>query len=427
MYGNFTPSEMWVLVKTNDNGGGEGGGEGGGRKNEQFVLVRRHLLREQDAGGWETLVERAELEALQQELGLTEIRSIYIEIIRNHGQGNNSRLSGLRFSCAAPSCMVDVVSPESVLGLLQEYQGSGHHFLGAALSVLQRTWGIHRVLEQLRYDDDESEEGGGEGGKAGVSRRLHIGSLVRCRWSRGELAHNAIVTAVRALPCAEQEQEQLVYDVQYFDHDSDRGRPLTALTPLGDARDNYLQAHRYIEEVVTSHVRELQEWSFFDRRREDFLRPGSQTPPQQQQGASPRVPPAAFGRGLSLPPVPPSLLLPGRIPIGSDFTQTGRQEVQQLRDALREAQTALASATMDEALRSSLEGQLGLYQQVVSAQEAQLLRHLQVAGDGQPLQQSEQEEEDEEDEVDDEEDDEDFGDEEDEDEDGMEGGEDRGY
>ena len=440
MYGNFTPSQMWVLVMASSSA--EEGEESQGKIEEHFVLVRRHLLREQDAGGWETLVERTELEAVQQELGLTEIESIYVEIFRNHGQGNNCRLSGMRFSCAEPWNVVGVLPPQGVLGLLQEYEGPGYHFLAAALSILQRTWDTHRMLEQLRYDDDleEGQEGGEEKGVA--IPRPHIGSLVRCRRSWDGSSCNAIVTAVRVLPSPTDSGAAIVYDVQYFDLDSDRGRPLAALTPLRDARDNHLQAHRFIEEVVTSYVREKREWSLFARRPENFSRLGSNQTVQQQeqrqqqeqqQGTSPRVSVSGLARGLglSLPSFPASLLLPSRESLGVDFAQTGHQKVRRLRDALREAQTALSSATMDETLRNSLEGQLGLYQQVVSAQEALLLRHLQVAGDGQLLQQSGQEEEEEEDEEEEkeeedeeEEEEDDFGDEE---EDGMGPGEDEGY
>ncbi|GAB5034304.1 hect domain and rcc1 family domain containing protein [Nannochloropsis oceanica] len=438
MHGNFTPSQMWVLVKAS-NSAEEG--EDSQKSEESLVLVRRHLLREQDAGEWETLVERAELEAVQQELGLTEIESIHVEIFRNHGQGNNCRLSGVRYSCAESWNMMDVLPSQEVLGLLQDYEGSGHHFLAAALSILQRTWETHRTLEQLRYDDEweEEEEKGREQGFA--IRRPHIGSLVRCRRLRDGSQCNAIVTAVRVLSSPTDTGAEVLYDVQYFDHDSDGGRPLAALTPMSDARCGHLQAHRFIEEVVTSYVREKREWSLFARCSEDSSRLGSNQTTQQevkkreqQQGASPRVSVSALARGLgrSLHSFPASFWLPSRESLGGDFAQTGNQKVQCLRHALRETQTAFSTAIMDETLRSSLEGQLGLYQQVVSAQEALLLRHLQVAGDGQPLQQWGQKEEEEEAEdegakkKEEEEDEEenDFGDYE---EDGMGSGEDEGY
>lgn len=105
MYGNYTPSEFWVLVPVGT---------------DRYTVVKRCSFKDSRAGSWETILEREELEALT-DVGAC-VESIRIEIYRNVNMGNNSKVNGLRFVAAAPE-EGPMVEPEPILHFLRCVSG----------------------------------------------------------------------------------------------------------------------------------------------------------------------------------------------------------------------------------------------------------------------------------------------------------------
>lgn len=123
--------------------------------------------------------------------------------------------------------------------MCREYRGSGHGWLAPALSVLNRVSNDSAFdALRLRRDNEPRDTTGSSGssgsasasgssgatilpsppssrGPASFSGPLHVGMFVRCRWSKSNGMHPAVITAVH----------RRGVDVHYHDGDRDFGRP----------------------------------------------------------------------------------------------------------------------------------------------------------------------------------------------------------
>lgn len=116
------------------------------------------------------------------------------------------------------------------------YKGSAHHWLAPALSVLNRV-SHDGAFDLLRVRKDATASSSSSEGSSTTatpssslmglrvapppapsetSQLVHVGSFVRCRWSKSNGMHPAVVTAVHP---------NRTYDVHYHDGDRDFGRP----------------------------------------------------------------------------------------------------------------------------------------------------------------------------------------------------------